>query len=76
MCRRMRKVSFWVFLKKLGGCAMEGSRVLMVYCYLTAPEPKPKKNRELKTEILPVTVTQPTAAAARSNTLNLKNAPS
>ena len=32
-----------------------------------APEPKPKKNRELKTEILPVTVTQPTLAAAKSN---------
>lgn len=26
----------------------------------TAPEPKPKKNRELKTEILPVNVATPT----------------
>ncbi|KAK3046495.1 tRNA(adenine34) deaminase [Extremus antarcticus] len=54
-----------------GGLFREEAIMLLRRFYVQenekAPEPKPKKNRELKTEILPVTVTQPTAAAAKSN---------
>ena len=69
MCRRMRKVSFKLLsslsllfsLWASGSCRglSTGNRGWRITDFdeSPAPEPKPKKNRELKTEILPVTVT-------------------
>lgn len=49
MCRRTRKVSLLICILIVGGERADNECL--------APDPKPKKNRELKTEILPVTVT-------------------